>query len=491
MQFSLYRIGDPWADYGLTTLAGFWELHPHLGEFRLEADCLKVALNPGRHNELGQALKEYLKQRINNLILPAVEMKVLGVDFRARTGNGFYSPDFAMRLTPSEKTNVKQKMKTVQDKPQVSLRRNYIGLKNDWSTLAEQLSQTVDNFLDQEITRDALVGNCPNCGRPAPKVRYKTLQNRNPFYNKTQVRQVRGFRTSVDNGEMCATCNFLSVMAAVHPYLPYFTLNNQTHLLLPLVDDLQVLRRVTANLAVRTVDLLAPEVLSYRQVMILEAILEVRLVVPGWCSFRIPYTVNMHFTYPVPPLTTLRGLVAAALGYPADYVQPIENVELAVGLDRSGDLIEGFSKVVKWDRREQNGRPPEMRTLLIRQKLYQPEYRVYLKGEENLIQLIARALNDPAFPLFLGESDDLVEITSTTVYQPEQCLTETLDCCVPLELGQPVETVAQVIHLPVAFIRGKRDNWEACRYQGYYVARQVRLDREVKAYRCGELRVVI
>ena len=199
----------------------------------------------------------------------------------------------------------------------------------------------------------------------------------------------------------------------------------------------------------------------------------------------------MQFTYTETPLTTLRGLVAAALGYPADYVQPIENVELAVGLDRSGDLIEGFSKVVKWDRREQNGRPPEMRTLLIRQKLYQPEYRVYLKGEENLIQLIARALNDPAFPLFLGESDDLVEITSTTVYQPEQCLTETLDCCVPLELGQPVETVAQVIHLPVAFIRGKRDNWEACRYQGYYVARQVRLDREVKAYRCGELRVVI
>lgn len=218
----------------------------------------------------------------------------------------------------------------------------------------------------------------------------------------------------------------------------------------------------------------------------MESILSARLEIPYWCSFRVPYAVNVHFTYPVPPVTTLYGLVAAAMGYPADHVKPMDELCFGIAISQDGNLLENYSSIIKWDRRFQG-----MRTQVIKQKLYQPDYYMYIGGEENNINDIACALKDPVFPLFLGESDDVVEVKDVQVYSPsiEEC--NVMDCCVPAESGRARSYGITVVHLPVGFKTGSRGSFAGVEYRDYYVGPVVELEQPVQAYNLGGKRVVL
>lgn len=215
-------------------------------------------------------------------------------------------------------------------------------------------------------------------------------------------------------------------------------------------------------------------------------VLYAQLEVPFWCSFRVPYGVNMHFTYPVPPLTTLAGLVAAALGYPADFLEPLAGLVFGVGLEREGRLIETYTRIIKRDYRDQS-----LRTLLCRQKLLQPVFGLYIKGPEPEVAKIGAALRDPFFPLFLGESDDPVEIRQIGVYPLKEEPSSVVDNCLPVDVALPVETECQVANLPVRFTGKKRGQWTGVEYQSYYVAPRLQLDREVPAALVGGRRVYL
>ncbi|MBO8138334.1 MAG: CRISPR-associated protein Cas5 [Desulfotomaculum sp.] len=218
----------------------------------------------------------------------------------------------------------------------------------------------------------------------------------------------------------------------------------------------------------------------------MEAILAARLEVPYWCSFRVPYTVNVHFTYPVPPITTLYGLTAAALGYPADFLEPMKELKFGIALEDEGQTVETYSRIIKWDRRFSG-----LRTLVMKQKLYQPVFCMYIGGSRERIEDIASALQNPAFPLFIGESDDVVEVTGVTIFPAEQVETDILECCVPTECGQVVSEGATVVHLPVGFQTGGRGKWTGVQYRDYYVANQVQLQSSVTANKVGNKRVIL
>lgn len=221
--------------------------------------------------------------------------------------------------------------------------------------------------------------------------------------------------------------------------------------------------------------------------MMMEAILKATLEVPFWCSFRVPTAVNFHPTYPVPPMTTLYGLIAAAMGWPSDDYSQLENLEISVVLVESGERIEGYNKIIKWDRRDR-----EMRTLIMRHKLIQPVYQLLAKGSEKLITEIKAALEDPYFPLCLGESDDLVEVKDIGIYPVVMEETKEINSLLPQDKGRPSNQV-QLLHLPVNFLggmKGKTRVWSGLEYRGYYVAEKIELNEPIPAYALGEQKVV-
>jgi CRISPR-associated Cas5-like protein len=146
----------------------------------------------------------------------------------------------------------------------------------------------------------------------------------------------------------------------------------------------------------------------------MEQVLTFGLTCPFWASFRNHSTVNVHVTYPFPPPSTIYGLLNAARGKPQDWHDDRDAWQIALVVERRGQLVETFSKIMKISRGDEGEGAAAKgvfdRTTLIRQKLLAPSYRVYLKAPLDLLQEAEIALLNPHWTLYLGESDDLVDV---------------------------------------------------------------------------------
>lgn len=156
--------------------------------------------------------------------------------------------------------------------------------------------------------------------------------------------------------------------------------------------------------------------------------LGLRLHVPFWCSFRDPLTSNLHRTFPVPPPTTLYGLCAAALGLAQDDVSRRHEMRFALAVENNGELVETYStwkkaaEAPKGEAEKQARQAMRLRGLLtpdeamwistplIRQKLIQPVFVVGILCTPTVSKELQAALQNPFHPLYLGESDDAIDI---------------------------------------------------------------------------------
>ena len=139
--------------------------------------------------------------------------------------------------------------------------------------------------------------------------------------------------------------------------------------------------------------------------------------------------------------------------------------------------METYSRIIK-------GSPhPDRRTLVIRQKLLQPAASTMADKESNELQ----ARNDPVFPLYLGESDDILEVDEVEVFQYKEELTEIVDSILPAEAGIRPTSMYTTAFLPIAFKRGKRD-WAGVDYRSYYVGPQLTLEQPIRAVAAGKKR---
>jgi CRISPR/Cas system-associated protein Cas5 (RAMP superfamily) len=159
--------------------------------------------------------------------------------------------------------------------------------------------------------------------------------------------------------------------------------------------------------------------------------------VPVECTFTNAGAMNDLPSYPVPPVTTIRGLLYAAWGRPSllgqgsshgrtmekeavDSEQSFREsfeAETAIGIRV---LDDGMSKrdlrtrkkVARSSEDKQYiSYPVEEETLLF------PTYRIYITGDEERCSAIAGALRAPERLLYLGRSDNLVDIRDVTETQ--------------------------------------------------------------------------
>jgi len=211
--------------------------------------------------------------------------------------------------------------------------------------------------------------------------------------------------------------------------------------------------------------------------------LGLRLYVPFWCSFRDPLTSNVHRTFPVPPPSTLYGLVAAALGLPQDDQSYRTAIRFAVAIDQSGDLVETYSKWMKAAEdplskatpankpkieaalqamRNRGELTPDLAvwisTPIIRQKIIQPIFTIGILCQQEIAQEIADAIRHPAFPLYLGESDDVVDVEQLGLQMPEPTTAPATGAVSGVREGGTLAS------LPCRFVSAARGRWEMTRW---------------------------
>jgi len=122
-----------------------------------------------------------------------------------------------------------------------------------------------------------------------------------------------------------------------------------------------------------------------------------RISLQGWtASFRYPmFITGFQPTLPVPPLSTIYGLVSAAVGSP---VTP-KDTDLAYvfSYNTKGVDLETIYELAANLKAKSN--------VIKREFLYEPKLYLYIKEEQ-----IAQCFYKPYYPLVLGRSSDLLEV---------------------------------------------------------------------------------
>ena len=184
----------------------------------------------------------------------------------------------------------------------------------------------------------------------------------------------------------------------------------------------------------------------------MEQILTFSVICPFWASFRQPQTVNVHVTYPFPPPPTLYGMLNAARGMPQDWGADRDDWQLSLIIESKGQFLETFSKIFKPAR--ESGSLFE-RTILMRQKLVKVHYTIYLKASESLLIEAQQALYAPYWPLYLGESDDVVDVISPRIIQSQPANVQQIHSIVPGFVEG-----CQLVNVPSRYTEAAREQWQ-------------------------------
>lgn len=155
-------------------------------------------------------------------------------------------------------------------------------------------------------------------------------------------------------------------------------------------------------------------------------------------------------TYRVPPVPTIQGLLYAALGRPSllepiQYGGPPTDVRNQEGTFRERVqtncyfglrvLNSGIKQTSLRNRHKaskSDNDAPFGTYVAQTETLMAPTYRMYVGGPEDLLTTFAAALQDPERLLYLGRSDDIVDIRDVAVsdiaYRDSEAA---LDCVIP------------------------------------------------------------
>ena len=180
-------------------------------------------------------------------------------------------------------------------------------------------------------------------------------------------------------------------------------------------------------------------------------VLRATLDVPFECAFSKAASMNSRPTYELPPVTTLQGMLYAALGRPSLLLQGgrgrtldkstfdaerefrkhvQDECRFGINVLEPGDTHTGLRKLHKKASSKQDR---EFMTYVTNvETLVSPTYRMYVTGPDELLSEFEHALEDPERLLYLGRSDDLVDIRDVNVVSADRVEERTtVDCAIP------------------------------------------------------------
>ncbi len=189
--------------------------------------------------------------------------------------------------------------------------------------------------------------------------------------------------------------------------------------------------------------------------------LTVDLEIPYFACFRQVVDTSTVLTYPVPPFTTLIGMLLNAMGvHYANYEPERNRLQEALRFNlrplhppgRPQRELAKLLKLVREDGKEEGKRIVSFPSSPIRKSfLVCPAYRVYLASDsQDLLESLREALRKPARPLYLGGSDDMVVATPRWIGELTWAESREVWGLIPgLHEG------CELIRLPVAFQSGR------------------------------------
>jgi len=195
-------------------------------------------------------------------------------------------------------------------------------------------------------------------------------------------------------------------------------------------------------------------------------------------SFRQPDYHTYHKTLPLPPKTTVAGMIGSALGVSPDSINEewLQNNRFQMGVvGKNNGKANDLWQIRKYDTKQigafQNGAEstPYKTAVIVRELLYASEFTFYLHFEnEKDFELVFAKLQNPEWAISLGREDELIlvqeikqmnleeiaDVTFCNTVLPIDLTTDTYDIVLNQETpsGNLLEEAPRSIKLPIAFL---------------------------------------
>ncbi|HEW91755.1 MAG TPA: CRISPR-associated protein Cas5 [Thermotogaceae bacterium] len=127
-------------------------------------------------------------------------------------------------------------------------------------------------------------------------------------------------------------------------------------------------------------------------------------------TFRKPTSTSAILTYSVPPFTTIRGLLSNALGLQRDDFSLQDSFKIGIKSVMTRDASRELAKILKLKGTGKHYQRSFPSAPIFKEFLVKPSYEIFLVGDQEIIAGLYEAISDPKRPLYLGGSDELVEI---------------------------------------------------------------------------------
>lgn len=147
-------------------------------------------------------------------------------------------------------------------------------------------------------------------------------------------------------------------------------------------------------------------------------------------SFRQPDFQTYHKTLPIPPKTTIAGMIGSALGIPPVEVNNewLEKERFKVGIvakanGKANDLwqIRKFETKRIGAYEKGNVETPYYTAVIVRELLYQMQFSLYFYFDQDEdYDLVFDVLQNPAWALSLGREDELLKVLSLKIIEAKE-----------------------------------------------------------------------
>jgi len=137
-------------------------------------------------------------------------------------------------------------------------------------------------------------------------------------------------------------------------------------------------------------------------------------------SFRVPETHTFHQTLPLPPRTTIIGMMGAALGldlWSAHEFAERNEILVSVWGDHRGIMRDlwNYRKVTIKEYDEESIKSRNHYSILIREYLYDCDFAFFFGSPSpNALEEVQEAMMSPVYALTAGNSDDLLKVTAVS-----------------------------------------------------------------------------
>ncbi len=183
----------------------------------------------------------------------------------------------------------------------------------------------------------------------------------------------------------------------------------------------------------------------------------------------------MISSYSIPPFTTLRGIISNALGLKRDDLRVQDWIKIGIkplnNINRSTEM----AKVLKLKGTGKTYQKTFPSSPMFKEFLVNPIYDIYVAADQEKVENIYNSLKNPKRPLYIGGSDELVDIT---VFRPVE---------IKKTISNEISSITEGIHencvverIPYKFIQAGRNF--SLEYKTISIPKQEKINEEMDVF---------